>query len=96
MKAKPNLEVVVNRRKLTEDERIKILDKAIDAAEKQLIPLLSEQSSSDVYSAFLRHVHSHMTPELAYIKTGKGLDEPGPAVKKLRELFLSSKAIDLR
>ena len=90
---KPKLNVLTNRPKLTADQIDAILDAAVDAAETELIPMLLERSSSDVYSAFLQHIHSHMTQELAYIKNGKGLDvDPaGSAVQKLRDRFLELK-----
>lgn len=92
MKPEPKL-TVVPKQKLTEDRRTDALDKALNAAEKELLPLLLHESASNTFADFLQAIHTHLKIELNYIRTGKGLDDPAgsPTLQALRERFLALK-----
>jgi len=86
MESKPKLEVVTTRQSLTEDQQTEILDRALTAAETELLPLLVVKSATDTFSMFLAHLHTHGREELSYIKVGKPpIGEPGTALHRLRD-----------
>jgi len=87
------LTVVPGLKKLTDNDRADILDRALTAAERELIPLLLHESASNTFADFLQHVHAHLKIELNSIRTGKMLvrSEVLPAVEKLREQYVTRK-----
>ena len=87
----PKLTVVPKLKRLTEDDRGNILERALNAAERELIPLLLHESTSNTFADFLQHVHAHLKMELNFIRTGKGLDPVSPSVQKLRHQYVARK-----
>jgi len=48
-----------------------VLDKTLNAAEKELMHLLLKNKPETVCAAFLQHIETHLLDELIYIRTGK-------------------------
>lgn len=78
--------------KLTEDERIAVIDTALSAAERELLPLLADLPVQRVVEMFGQAVETHLTPELEFIRTGRRDGCETPSVEDLRREFLELRA----
>lgn len=76
---------------LLTDEQTEMLDRALTAAERELLPLLVKKSASEVQELFQTHIQIHFGIELQYIKTGNGDDFEGKSIKHLRHEYVQLK-----